>query len=247
MPAPRRQKTSQCYTDRVSRGVFSSLPKFRRGAFGILLVAGILSAFLADQPVAAHLLLTPGLVIGGENLWSPITANFIFPDGELGYLLGTLFVQWFIASELEGFWGMRKYLVLVIGCGVAGYLASVALAPFVPAVAATTLGGTTAIDLAALAAYAVVYGKRPTRLFGVLPLSSRGLAILVIVLYVLGPLARGAPWPIALPWLVAILGAVLVTTQPWRRLRDSGKLGGSKRKKRKSHLRVVPRDPHLLN
>ena len=227
--------------------MFSSLPRFRRVAFGILLLACILSAFLADQPIAARLLLTPAHVIGGENLWSPITANFMFQDGELAYLLGTLFVQWFIGSELEGFWGMRKYLVLVIGCGVAGHLASVALAPLFADVASTTVGGTTAIDLAAVAAFAVVFGKRPLRLLGALPLSARGLAILVIVLSVLGPLARGAPWPVVLPWIVAMLGAVLMTTQPWRRLRDSGKLGGSKRKNRKSHLRVVPRDPQLLN
>jgi membrane associated rhomboid family serine protease len=232
----------------VSRaGVFSSLPKFRRGAFGILLLAAILSAFLADQPLAEHLLLTPALVLQGQNLWSPITANFIFPDGELAYLIGTLFIQWFIGSELEGFWGMRKYLVLVIGCGIAGHLVSVALAPFVPDIASTTLGGTTAIDLATVAAFGVVFGKRPLRLLGALPLSSRGLAILLVVLTVLGPLARGAPWPVVLPWIVAMCGAVLLTTQPWRRLRDSGKLGGSKRKKKKSHLRVVPRDPKLLN
>ena len=223
----------------------SSLPKFRRGAFGLFIIAAICSALLADQPVAQQLTLTPGALLQGESLWAPITANFLFQEGNLAYLLGTLFIQWFIASELEGFWGMRKYLLLVLGCGTAGYTASVALALAIPTVATTTVGGTTAMDLAAVAAFGVVFGKRPLRLLGALPLSSRGAAILVIVLYILGPLARGAPWPVVLPWIVAMLGAVLVTTQPWRRMRDSGKLGGSK--KRKSHLRVVPPDPELLN
>jgi membrane associated rhomboid family serine protease len=245
-PCVHRQKSRRCYTDRVSRGLFSSLPKFRRGAFGLFILAAIVSALLADQPIAQQLTLTPSMLLSGEALWAPLTANFVFQDGELAYLLGTLFIQWFMGSELEGFWGIRKYLLLVIGCGVAGHLVSVALALFIPDVAATTVGGTTAMDLAAVAAFAVVFGKRPLRLLGALPLSSRGLAILVIVLSVVGPLARGAPWPVVLPWIVAMLSAVLVTTQPWRRMRDSGKLGGS-RKKRKSHLRVVPPDPELLN
>ena len=239
-----RQKSRRCYTDRVSR-FLSSLPKFRRGAFGLFIVAAICSALLADQPIAQQLTLTPGALLEGQSLWSPITANFMFQDGELAYLVGTLFIQWFMGSELEGFWGMRKYLLLVLGCGTAGYVVSVILALLIPTVATTTVGGTTAMDLAAVTAFAVVFGKRPLRLLGALPLGSRGLAILVIVLSVLGPLARGAPWPVVLPWIVAMLGALLVTTQPWRRMRDSGKLGGSRKKK--SHLRVVPPDPELLN
>lgn len=187
-------------------------------------------------------------VLSLAEVWSPLTANFLFPDGGLGMLFGTLVVQWFVGSELEGFWGLRKYLLLVLGSALAGHLTLVVIALFSETAATTTVGGTTAIDLAAVAAFGVVFGKRPLRLLGALPLSSRGLAIGVIVLSLLGPIARGAPWPVVLPWLVAIGTALLVTTQPWRRMRDSGKLGGSKRKKkRQSHLRVVPPDPDLLN
>jgi membrane associated rhomboid family serine protease len=232
----------------VARGnLFANLPKFRRGSFVLFAVACLVSAVLSDQPLAQQFILVPGGVLEGQGLWQPISANIIFPNGSLALVFGTLFVQWFLGSELEGFWGTRKYLLFVIGCGIAGYLASVALAPLSAAIAQTPVGGSTAMDLAATAAFGVVFGKRPLRILGAIPLSCRGLAIFVIALCVLAPVARGAPWPVVIPWLTAVVSALLVTTQPWRRLRDSGKVGGSKRKRRRSHLRVVEPDPKLLN
>lgn len=226
-------------------GFFAALPKFRRGAFALFVLTVVLSAILADQPVARHLVLDPGGLFRGEGIWQPLTANFIFPEGEVGLVFGTLVVQWFIGSELEGFWGTRKYVALVLGCGIAGYLVSSVLGSFVAAIAAVPVGGATPMDLAAVAAFGVLYGKRQVRVLAVLPLSARGLAMLVLVISVLSPLARGAPWPVVLPWLVAIAGAVLVTTQPWRRLRDSGKLGGRKTRRKRAHLRVVRPDPKI--
>lgn len=229
-------------------GIAAWLPKFGRGSFALFLTVAVVSVLLADRPPAAYLLLTPNAVLSDIAVWQPLTANLIYPDGSLGLLFGTLIIQWFLGSELEHFWGTRKYLVLVAACGVTGHLASVLAGALSQTAAMTPVGGATAMDLAAVTAFGVVFGKRPLRLLGAIPLSSRGLAILVIALSLLSPLARGAPWPVVLPWLVAIAAALLVTTQPWRRLRDSGKLGGRKRKrKRKSHLRVVEPDPKLLN
>jgi len=201
---------------------------------------------LADQPVSQQLLLLPGNVLQGQAVWSPITANIIFPNGALAGLIGTAVIQWFIGSELEGFWGTKKYLLLVVGAGIAGHLASVLLALLSPTVAVTQLGGTAAIDMAAVTAFGFVFADRPLRLLAAIPLKAKGLAALIIGLSVLGPLFRGGAWPEVVPMLVAIAIAAAVTTQPWRRLRDSGKLGGSKKAK-KRHLRVVRPDPELLN
>ncbi len=228
----------------VASSPFASLPKFRRGAFVLFAVVAVASAMLSDQPVAARLVLLPSNVLEGIDVWTPLTTNFIFPEGALTLLLGTALIQWFIGSELEGFWGPRKYLMLVLGAGLAGHLTSVLLALVFPAVAATAVGGTTAIDLAAVTAFGFVYRDRPLRYFAAIPLKGKGIAILIIALTVLGPILRGAPWPVVIPWLVAIAVAAAVTTQPWRRLRDSGKLS---KKPKKRHLRVVKPDPKLLN
>jgi len=223
------------------------LPRFRRGAFSLLLVTALLTALLADQPMGQRLLLDPGGVLRGQGVWQPFTANFIFPDGRVGLVLGTLIVQWFLAGPLEDFWGTRKYLTLVIGCGIAGYGASVLLAMAVPAVAAVPVGGSTPMDLAAVVAFGAFMGTRPLSLAGVLPMSGRTLAILIAVLAVVSPLARGAEWPVVVPGAVSMLVALLVVTQPWRRLRKSGKVGGRGRKKRAAHLRVIRPDDELLN
>lgn len=226
--------------------LLARLPRFRRGAFSIFLITAICSALLADQPIAAELLLLPSRVLAGETLWSPLTALFMFPNGSVGLVLGTLFVQWLVGGQLEDFWGTKKYLGFVIGCALFGHAVSVGLAALVTDVASTPLGGATAMDLAAVSAFGVVFGKRPLSLAGVVPLSSRGLAALIAALTVVSPLVRGAPWPVVLPWLAAIAAALAVTTQPWRRLRSSGKLGGRKNGRR-SHLKVVRPDRTLLN
>ncbi len=225
---------------------FASLPKFRRGAFAIFLLTAVLSALLGDQPMAEHLVLLPGAVLDGVDVWTPITTNFIYPPGTLLLLVGTAFMQWFIGSEMEGFWGMRKYLTLVVGAGIAGHLTSVLLGLMIDEVAATPVGGATAMDMATVTAFGFVYANRPLRLLAAIPLKSQHLAMLIVGLTILGPVLRGAPWPVMVPWIVAVAVAALVTTQPWRRLRDSGKLGGSKKPK-KRHLRVVRPDSELLN
>ena len=75
----------------------------------------------------------------------------------------------------------------------------------------------------------------------------RALAIFICVMSVVSPLLRGAPWPIVVPGVVAMITALLVVTQPWRRLGKSGKLGGRSRGKRAAHLRVIRPDDELLN
>ncbi|MCA9705971.1 MAG: hypothetical protein KDK70_09010 [Myxococcales bacterium] len=227
--------------------LLSALPRFRRGAFALFLITVLLTALLADQPVAQQLVLDPGAVTRGEGLWQPLTANFIFPDGRVDLVLGTLLIQWFLAGALEDYWGTRKYLTLVIGCGVAGYVAAVLLALGIPAVEGVVMGGATPMDLAAVVAFGAFMGARPLQLGGVIPLSGRTLAIIVAVLSVVSPLARGAEWPVIIPGVVSMLVALLVVTQPWRRLRKSGKVGGRRRKQRAAHLRVIRPDDELLN
>lgn len=228
--------------------LMSRLPRFHRGAFGLFIVTLVLTMLVADQPIGDALVLHPGAVVRGEGLWQPLTANFVFPEGRVGLVLGTLLVQWFLAGHLEAYWGTRKYLVLVVAAGTAGYLASVLLALALPAVAETTVGGSTPMDLAAVVGFGAIMGARPLSVAGVLPLSGRTLAIIIAVLAVVSPLARGAPWPVVVPGVVAMLVALLVVTQPWRRLRKSGKVGGRGRKPKKAaHLRVIRPDDELLN
>lgn len=227
--------------------LFASLPRFRRGSLTIFAVTVLATALLADQPLAQQLILTPDEVTSGAAVWQPLSASFVYPDGVAGLVLGTLIVQWFIGGQLEDFWGTRKYVTLVLASSVVGYLGSVLLSLAVPVVGSTPVGGAMPIDLAAIAAYGAVFGSRVMSLANVVSLKARTFAIIVGGLAILSALARGAPWPVIVPWLLAIVTALLVVTQPWRRAKSSGKLGGRKSQKRRAHLRVVGPDDKLLN
>jgi len=227
--------------------LLSRLPRFRRGAFALFLITVLATMMLSDQPLGAQLVLDPGGVASGSGLWQPLTANFVFPEGRVTLVFGTLLVQWFLAGYLEDYWGTRKYLTLVIGCGLAGYVAAVLLALGLPAVAATIMGGSTPMDLAAVVGFGVLMGKRPLALGGIISVSGRSLALFIAILSVISPLLRGEPWPLVVPGIVAMVTALLVVTQPWRRLGKSGKLGGRSQRKRAAHLRVIRPDDELLN
>lgn len=229
------------------RSPWAALPRFQRGAFGLFLVAAIASAILSDQPLGARLTLHPDAVLEGVGSWQPLTAPFLFPEGRLSGLLLTLIVQWIVAGPLESFWGTRRYLALVLGAGVFGYLLLTGLAWLVPSAGRVVVGGMTPVDLAAVVAFGVVHGRRPLQVLGVVPLSARAIALIVAAVSVLAPLARGEPWPTVVPSIGAMAVALLATTQPWRGGRSSGRVRRGSRRSKKDHLKVVSPDGKLLN
>jgi membrane associated rhomboid family serine protease len=228
-------------------GFLGNLPKFRPGALALFGLTVAATAIIGDQPLGDALRLQPGALMSGAGLWQPFTANFVFPAASVGFILGSLFIQWLFGSELEGFWGTRKYVTLVLGCGTAGFLVYALLSPFIPAV---PHGGSTAMDVATLTAFGLVYGSRQMSMFGAVTFKARTLAIVLVAINTLVPLLRGAPWPLAIPWIVAIAGGWLVTAQPWRRGGRSGSSSTPRSPQKKpsrgrakpSHLKVVKDD-----
>lgn len=220
------------------------LPRFHKGALGLFLLTVALTAFVSDMPVGEQLRVEPGAIFSGGGLWQPITANFVFPGTDIGLLLGTFFAQWLVGSELEAFWGTRRYVTLVLGCGIAGYLVYALLEPVIPGL--MPHGGSNAMDAAALAAFGVVFGKRELDIFGVINMRARTLAWIFLPVMMIGPILRGTPWPVVIPWLVASAGAFLVTLQPWRARGDGTTPKRPKPKGKASHLRVV-KGEDLLN
>lgn len=228
-------------------GFFNGLPKFHRGALAIFLITAAATGIVGDQPLGDALRLHPGALLSGAGIWQPLTANFVFPADSVGFLIGTLFVQWFFGSSLEEFWGTRKYVLLVVGCGTAGYLVHALLSPLLPPVVHC---GSTGMDVATLTAFGLVFRKRMLAVMGVMPVKASTLVLILVPAIVLSPLLRGAPWPLAIPSVVAIAGAWLATTQPWRRGAGGSGGGPTRTPARKpkanrakpSHLRVVKDD-----
>ncbi len=221
--------------------VLASLPRFHRGGFWLLLVAAAASALLADHPLADTLTLNLGFT--RQALWQPATAIFLYPDGQLGGLIGTLFIQWFIGGHVEERQGTARYLTLVLLSAFVGYLVTALLGLAVPRVLAAPMGGTLPADIAAVVAFGVSHARQPVQLFGALPLSGRGLAGLVTALVLVGPLLRGN-WPVAVPTAVAALCGLLLAWR-WRTPPASGKVA-ARAGRRPRHLKVVDKPP-LLN
>lgn len=219
----------------------ANLPKFHRGGFWLFVVAAATSALLADNAVYAEQLTLNARFVGANLLWQPLTAIFLYPDGQLGGLIGTLLIQWFIGGHLEERWGTARYLTFVLGSALVGYLAAGLLGHVVPQALGFPLGGTTPADLAAVVGFGVVHARQPVQLFGALPLSGRGLAALVTALLLLGPLLRGA-WPQAVPTAVAALVALGLAWR-WRTPPSSGKVAARKGGRRPRHLQVVDNAP----
>jgi membrane associated rhomboid family serine protease len=219
--------------------ILAGLPKFTRGGFWLLVIAASASALLADHPLAGQFLLN-GRFTAELALWQPLSAVLLYPDGQLGGLIGTLLIQWFIGGRLEELWGTSRYLTFILAAAVLGYLAAGLLGLAVPAALAYPLGGTLPADLAAVVGFGVLFNRQPLQLFGALPISARGLAGLVIALSLLGPLLRGA-WPMTIPLAVAALCALALAWR-WRTPPSSGKVATRAGKPRKNHLRVVKQD-----
>jgi len=227
----------------VATSILSGVPRFQPGGFGLLLVALIASALLADQPVAASILL--GRPFAEQlALWQPLSAVLMFPNGELGGLIGTLLLQWFVGGHLEARWGTRRYLTFVLASAVFGYLVLALVGLAVPVALAMPHGGPMPADLAAVVGFGVVHGRMPVQLFGALPISARTFAGILAGVLVAAPLLRGN-WPDTIP-LAAAAALAWLLARRWRPSADSGKVPPRGNKQRPRHLRVV-KPPKLLN
>lgn len=216
---------------------FAGLPPFGRAPLAYFLAIALTNMILGDQPIAGRLLLSSAFADGLE-LWRPLSALILFPEGHLNGLIGTALIQWVIGTPLARRWGSARYLALILGCGLAGYLTLALLGLAVPAALAVQLGGSVPGDLAAVAAFGVVYGKQELNLFGVLQFTARTLALLIGALALVAPLLRGEPWSLLVVNGVAMALALLVIARPWRRRPASGKVGG-RAKSKPRHLRLV--------
>ncbi|WP_434418625.1 hypothetical protein [Nannocystis pusilla] len=230
----------------MSTSPFANLPRFRPGSFWLLVAATAASAFVSDLPVA-RLLLLGAPFVSEPAPWQPLTAPFLFPEGQLAGLIGTGLLQWLVGSRVEGRFGTARYLGLVLGAAVLGYLVLGLVGLAVPAALAAPHGGTTPVDIAAVVAFGVLFARDPMALFGALPITARSFAGVVVALLLLGPLLRDG-WPAIVPGLVAA-GLALVLVRRWQKRPASGKVGPRKGGggKRPRHLRIVDGREQYLN
>src|SRR5690606_4535652 len=90
-------------------------------SFWLFVAVAAVSAFVSDLPLAHHIVFGRPFV-DALALWQPLTAPLLFPEGQLMGLIGTGLLQWFVGSSVEGKLGTARYLAIVLGAAVLGYL-----------------------------------------------------------------------------------------------------------------------------
>lgn len=207
----------------------------------------VMSVLCGDQAWSDALRLTADASPAGA-WWVPLSAPFTLPESILVYGFVHLLVQWFIGGRLERFWGTRRYLIFTLCTAVLGFVGAwlaLAFTPLGAQLGRAALGGPVAIDLAAVLAFGVVFGKERHDLPGLqTPLSGWAIAgFTALLAAALVPFGGGSPLDL-LPAAGALLTATAFVLQPWRPRPKSGKLGAARRA---PHLRVVHSADDLLN
>jgi membrane associated rhomboid family serine protease len=154
----------------------------RRASFGLppirtvpaklavaLVVGSLLATFLPT--LALH----PGDVLSKLTLWQLVTYSFVELSA-MGVIFGAL-ILWSIGGSLEQTWGTRRLLTFALGVTVMSAVLTVALAPFIPLVAAYTFGGGTVMTSALWVAFGLSWGTRQTNFFGI-PVTGNVLALI---------------------------------------------------------------------
>ncbi|MFP4014846.1 MAG: rhomboid family intramembrane serine protease [Chitinispirillaceae bacterium] len=108
------------------------------------------------------------------QLWRPFTYMFLHsPDG-IFHILFNMLVLWMFGTEMESYWGSRKFLIFYFICGVgAAFFSIISLftTPFIQVI------GASGAVLGVLTAYAYYNPHRQVLLFFVLPVNVRVLVI----------------------------------------------------------------------
>jgi membrane associated rhomboid family serine protease len=131
------------------------------------IVIACVAAFLLQIPAPRFMLLAFGLtplrVIQDFFVWQPFTYLFLHAGGL--HLLFNMFGLWMFGSELETYWGSRKFLGFFFFTGVGAGILSILMHPWSPV---PTIGASGAV-YGVLMAYGMMFPDRMVYLNFLLP------------------------------------------------------------------------------
>jgi membrane associated rhomboid family serine protease len=213
---------------------------------GVVISFTVFSSILGwlDRSLAALAALSPVLILRGE-VWRLVTWPFV-QESPFTLLFGC-FMLWSFGQQLSYVWSERRFLTRFVGYTLgAGVLTTLLALVWAPAT--TPHLGIWPIVNALLFAWAMLYPDRQVNIWGILPLTGKTLALLVVGGTLLYGIAAGGVAGIGAfaPHLFAI-GIAWVQGRPRARRRplsDQARRWWSERetKRRAKHLKVVRKD-----
>jgi len=199
-----------------------------RGTLGILvaMVALLLLYAFAGGPrwVPAWLGVSGATTLGKMRLYQPLTALWIHTNP--GDLVWSGLTVWLVGGALERWWGRKRLLIFFVVTGATGLLCGALLGLALDP--GRVLSGAGGAAVALLVAMALVFPHHSAYLYGLLPLKTRPLALILAGFMLVGSLMAGRSLQLAvqLGGALAALPFLLRTGQP-------GGGGGSARGKRR--------------
>ena len=138
-------------------------------------IAAFVITFFAGDLIISLLGLSPADVMGGLQIWQPVT--YMFLHGGFGHILFNMLALWMFGVELERMWGTRLFLKYYFVCGIGAaatciVLSLVPLAMFDHLWTATTIGASGAI-YGILLAYGLYFPNRPIYIYFVFPVPAK--------------------------------------------------------------------------
>jgi membrane associated rhomboid family serine protease len=224
-------------------------------ALGLILTLMLLASVWGWlDPELQHLAaLSPGMILRGQ-VWRLVSWPFVQTD-PFTLLFGAFMLYW-LGQQLSYVWSERRFLVRFFGYAAFASVATTLLA-LVWAPASVGHLGLWPVANALIVSWAMLYPDRQVNIWGVLPITGRTAAWLVLGGTVLYGIAAGGLRGIGIftPHLCALAAAWLLSRgsgvgNPWRDARAWWAERESKRRAR--HLKVVKRDgegdrPRWLN
>jgi membrane associated rhomboid family serine protease len=178
--------------------------------------------------------LMPTMVVSKGALWQ--LATYVFQHANPMHLLWNMLIMWMFGSDLELYWGPKRFLFYYLLCGIGAGVATVLLTPNTSSV---TVGASGA-NFGLLAAFGLLFPNRPVAFMLIIPMKAKYLVLLLGLLQLLlfaqdagggiaygthiGGLVTGAIY-----LLIAFKGS-LVTGKKWFRISRA----------RRPRLTVVP-------
>jgi membrane associated rhomboid family serine protease len=207
-----------------------------------------------DRTLAVNSALWPELVLGGQ-IWRLVTWPFVERD-PLTLLFGGYMIYW-LGQQLSFVWSEQRFLLRFFGYTVFATVGTTLLAAAWPPVRDVRHLGIWPVANALLVSWALLFPDRQLNFWGVLPLTGRMTAWLVLGGTFLWGISEGGIagilgftphlFALAAAWVLSRglgVGGVIRDARGWLAERDA--------KRRARHLKVVKRDgekdrPRWLN
>ena len=194
------------------------IPNLMRYIVAANAVIYILSLFDRSGLLLQTLAMDPGAVLHGQ-IWRLVTYVLIPTSGSFWLIISLFFYYW-LGETLERLWGSAKFTVYYVSGALLTSLATL-LVYFIDGISMPVYGASY-VNTALFMAYALTYPDAMVRIYFILPIKMKWLAILEAVLYAVNVVRYAAAglWGMALLPIVAMLNLFIFFSPDFSRRAD---------------------------